>query len=144
MELQIRIFLALATALAVSLTAIPVRSQNKFEPFPRDIAAKYHFDLSRNFFATPEAAEADRKILYQALADFGQWRGKLSSSAENLYRAFQAFELLQPKINLHLSYLYLRYSMDTRDTASRDAQQKLETEANRAMGFFSGEKIRLD
>jgi oligoendopeptidase F len=144
MESQSRKSLTLAAALAVSLIAIPVRSQNKFEPFPRDLAAKYHFDLARNFFPTPEAAETDRKAFYQALADFGQWRGKLSTSAENLYRAFQAFELLQAKTNLHLSYLYLRYSMDTRDTASRDAQQKLEADANRAMGFFSGEIVRLD
>lgn len=130
--------------LTLASIAVPVRSQNQFEPFPRDLASKYHFDLARNFFLTPEAAEADRKALYQALADFGQWRGKLSASAENLYRAFQAFELLQAKINLHASYLYLRYSMDTRDTASRDAQQKLEADANAAMGFFSGEIIRLD
>ncbi len=144
MHTQSRMSLALAIAFALSLTAIPVRSQNKFDPFPSNLGAKYHFDLSRNFFPTPEAAEADRKALYQAIADFGQWRGKLSASAENLYRAFQAFELLQAKINLHSSYLYLRYSIDTRDTASRDAQQKLESEANRAMGFFSGEIIRLD
>jgi hypothetical protein len=91
--------------LTLALTAVPVRSQNTFEPFPRDLASKYHFDLARNFFATPEAAEADRKTLYKALEDFGQWRGKLSASAENLYRAFQAFELLQAKINLHLSSL---------------------------------------
>src|SRR5688572_9992471 len=109
MRSQIQTSLGLAM-LMLALIAIPVRSQNKFEPFPRDQASKYHFDLARNFFATPEAAEADRKILYQALADFGQWRGKLSASAENLYRAFQAFELLQAKINLHLSYLYLRRS----------------------------------
>jgi len=140
----VRMHLVILTALALSLNAIPVSSQSKFEPFPPELASKYHFDLSRNFFATPEVAEADRKILYQALADFSHWRGKLSASAENLYRAFQAFELLQARINLHASYLYLRYSMDTRDTASRDAQQKLEADANRAMGFFSGEIIRLD
>lgn len=130
--------------LMLALTAVPVRPQNKFEPFPHDVASKYHFDLSRNFFPTPEAAETDRKALYQALADFSQWRGKLSVSPENLYRAFQSYNLLQAKTNLHLSYLYLRYAMNTRDTASFEAQQKLEAEANRTMGFLPGELVRLD
>lgn len=51
------------------------------------------------------------------------------------------FESLQPKLNIQLTYLYLRYAMDTRNAASLDESNKLIAEATRAIGFFL---VRID
>ncbi|MEP6707705.1 MAG: M3 family metallopeptidase [Pyrinomonadaceae bacterium] len=134
----------LSLALVLSLTVIPVHAQTAFEPIPQNIASSYHFNLSHNFFPTPAAAEADRTALYQALADFSRLRGTVAASAENLYQALRSYDSLQAKIGLHWTYLYLRYAMDTRDTASADAAQKLDSEATRAMSFLQPEIVALD
>ena len=131
-------------AAGFSSTPAPVLAQNTFEPIPKQEEAKYHFDLSRNFFPTPSAEEASRATLVQRLKRFSELRGKVTASSKNLLSAMSEFASLQTKIGIHQAYLYLRYAMDTRNAASLDELNKLIAEANRSMGFLGSELMTLD
>jgi oligoendopeptidase F len=128
----------------VFLSLMPIHAQSPFEAIPKQVASKYHFDLSRNFFVNPAEEEVKRVILYQKLAKFNQLRGKTTISAKNLILAMSEFDSLQTELGLHLTYLYLRYAMDTRNTESLNESNKLTAEANLSTSFLQSELMNLD
>ncbi len=123
---------------------MPLHAQSPFKAIPKEVASKYHFDLSKNFFVNPAEEKIKQAILYQKLAKFNQLRGKTTISAKNLISAMSEFDSLQTGLGLHLTYLYLRYAMDTRNAESLTESNKLSAEANRSTGFLQSELMMLD
>ena len=126
------------------LSLIQVYAQSPFEAIPKEVASTYHFDLSRNFFASAADEEVARASLYKKLKKFNRLRGKTSISPKNLILAMSEFDSLQTDLGLHLAYLYMRYAMDTRNAESLTESNKLSAEANRSTGFLQPELMALN
>ncbi len=52
-------------------------SQSAFNPFPDGIASRYHFDLARNFFRSPDEEAAARRLLILRLECFMHFRRRI-------------------------------------------------------------------
>lgn len=72
------------------------------------LGAQQQIDLSRYFFATPEAERAARGDLEVVLAKIGGLRGNISSSPHALLMALQLRDNVRVILNRHRAYLHLR------------------------------------
>lgn len=124
--------------------AAPARGQQPFAPIPPEAAGKYRFDFPRNFFASPETEKKDRAKYESLLAALEKMKGKVASSAASLLRTLKLNDEFQLRYNPHYMYLYLRYAVNTKDTASRDAQTGIDAEVNRRTAFLQQELMRID
>src|SRR4051812_3195553 len=70
-----------------SLAQLP--AQQTFDPFPGGIATRYHFDLARNFFQSPDEEAAARRLLISRLEQFQRVASTLPRSPAELLRTFQ-------------------------------------------------------
>ena len=122
------------TCLLISAALAQVPTSG-FDPFPNGLAARYHFDLRRNFFRSPEAESAARGRLTSALDDFKYLAAASTRSGPQLLRALRAQDSLLLEVTRHRAYLELRYYSDTRVTESRGAADAL---GSRAAGVFTG------
>src|SRR5438067_7262897 len=136
----------LRNVLGLLAAMLPVASlaQEAFAPIPPAIAPKYHFDFSRNFFSSPEVEKAQRTRFYATLKSLESMKGKVAASADNLLKTLQLNDQVQSLFNPHYMYLYLRYAVNTKDTASRDVQNALGAELDRRTAFLQQELMRID
>jgi oligoendopeptidase F len=133
-----------ALALLLLFALGPVRAQEEFTPVPKELVPKYRFDFARNFFATPEAEKKARPAFNTALKKLESYKGKVTASPDNLYNTLSLYDEVVSKFMRHYVYLYLRYAVNTKDTESRDAQDKFGAELNQRTSFIQQEVMRLD
>lgn len=141
-------FLKKGTAVLLTLMhsglTISVSAQEKFDPIPKDIASQYRFNLERNFFPGAEAEQAGRKRAYATLAELEKLKGRVTASAENLYRALELSDRAQSEFYRHISYFYLRYAINSKDEASRNESSALGAELGKRTSFLQQELMNLD
>src|SRR5882672_880444 len=85
-----------------------------FEPFPNGAATTYRFDLSRNFYPSPEAAARARVML---IAGFRRVEGLTHhvDGARTLYALLAATDTLSRRLGRQYAYLSLRSAIDMQD-----------------------------
>lgn len=118
--------------------------QDGFVAIPPAQASTYRFDFARNFFMTPQAEKADRDHLYATLKDLERLKGRLTKSADNLYRGLKLNDALQVQFNRHYSYLYLRYAVNTTDDASLKESATLDADVTARTAFLRQELMDID
>src|SRR5689334_10011758 len=130
--------------LLVSGMLSAVLGQDSFVAIPPAQAPAYRFDFARNFFVSPEAEKADREHLYATLKELENLKGRVTKSADNLYRALKLNDALQVQFNRHYSYLYLRYAVNTNDETSRTESASLDAEVTARTAFLQQELMAID
>jgi len=118
-------------------------AQAGFEAIPKDIAPRYHFDLARNLFATPDAERAERKRAYAALEKLEKLKGQVTASAENLLQALELSDQVQREFYRHSMYLYLSYAVNTKAELSRSEASALSAELGKRTSFVQQELLHL-
>ena len=98
-------------------------------------------DLTRYYFASPEAEVAARADLARSLKVLQGYEGHLDSGA-NLILALQAYEKVQTLYQKHDGYLHLRCARNRDDTACGDEQQ-LGATTNAQTAFLAPEILAL-
>src|SRR5918911_2730485 len=94
---------------AAALLTAAVAAQDNFVAIPKADEARYHFDLQRNFFASPAAEKAGRAGYQAALKELEGLKGRVAASPSNLLRAFTLYDKALVEFIRHYTYLYLRY-----------------------------------
>ena len=84
-----------------------------------------HIDFARYFFASPEVEREKRSEVWDAVHRLQGLRGKIASSSSVLLAALESNDEVQRRLYRHLSYLHLRGSIDTRDVASRQDEDRM-------------------
>ncbi len=139
-SLRIIIILALMTA-----SLLPASyAQETFEPIPESAASQYRFNLARNFFASPEAEKAERRKFYSPLEELEKLKGKVVSSAANLYQALRLSNQVESQFRLHSLYLVLRYAIDTSQEASVEDEGNLRAELRKRRRFLREEILQIN
>ena len=134
----------LAAILSFVITNGFAVGQDTFVAIPPQEVSRYHIDFTRNFFASPETEKADRTNLYATLIELENLKGKVASSATNLYRAMQTNDRVQILFYRHYSYLYLRNAVNTSDEKSLEESSKLDAEIGTRTAFLRQELMRID
>jgi oligoendopeptidase F len=105
------------TLLLVCAMAVPLAAQT-FDPFPNGSAARYHFDLARNFYPSDSAALRDQERLIARLRQLGPAVENAQRSPNALVQALATQDTLARLIGRQYGYLTLRGNIDTRDDAN--------------------------
>lgn len=133
----------LLAVLGVSAYTGGVRAQEPFDPFPGGTAARYRFDLARNFFPTPAAEEAARAALLARAARLAAEHANAGESAVALERLLVAADSVSRLTGKHLAYLSLRSNIDTRDVAAAAAVDALGDSVGRLLGFLTATLVAI-
>src|SRR6185369_8532766 len=143
MKSQLRIWLALGVALALIAPEVvgQLAAKPTFDPFPNGIATRYHFDLARNFFKTPDEETAARRLLISRIEQFQQVANAFPQTAPELLRALQTQDSLDLEVNRHDAYLELQYYSDTRNSDVIQADNELRAISNKASSAFDSALI---
>ena len=107
-----------------------------FDPFPAGSAARYHFDLDRNFYKTPELEASERRLLEEGLRRFQQDSVGALENADSLLAAFRAQDSLYLDVTRHGAYLDSKYFADTRNTDATEAAEELRVLAGESFAPF--------
>jgi oligoendopeptidase F len=134
----------IAIALVCATLQISSFGQDSFVAIQPQRAEQYHINFARNFFPNAEAEKAARANLHAAIKTLEDLKGRVAASADNLQRALELNDHIQIETNRHYSYLYLRYAVDTRDSASLADSSNLVAEVNRRTAFLSDELMQID
>ena len=111
-------------------------SPANFDPFPSGSAARYHFDLARNFYKTPELEASERRLLVAGLERFQQVSVGTLNNADSLLAAFRAQDSLYLDVTRHGAYLDSKYFADTRNTDASEAAEKLRLRSGESFAPF--------
>ncbi|HEU4388728.1 MAG TPA: M3 family metallopeptidase [Blastocatellia bacterium] len=138
MTVQLRIWMAVgvATGLLAQVIFAQQSARQAFDPFPNPSAPRYHFDLARNFFRTPDEESTARSMLTSRLEEFQKLSKAFPGSGPELLRALKIQDSLDLEVNRHAAYLELRYYSDIRNTAALQAENALRSIANQAFRTF--------
>lgn len=131
----------LLTLLLLSPAAI---CQDNFTAIPTEQAAQYRFDFARNFFASPESERLERATYYAALKELESLKGRVAASSDNLLGALRAYDKALVEFMRHYTYLYLRYSVNTKDEQSAKDSSEMDAEFSRRTAFLQQELMRVD
>src|SRR5690242_11286408 len=110
------------TLLLVCALAGPLAAQT-FDPFPNGSAARYHFDLARNFYRSDSAARRDQERLIARLRQLGPVVEAAQRSPVTLFHILATQDTLARLIGRQYGYLTLRGNIDAREDA--DARQRM-------------------
>jgi oligoendopeptidase F len=124
---------ALVAAPALVAQALPPAA---FDPFPAGSAARYHFDLSRNFFRSPAEELARRRELVLRVGRFGQETPRLLESAAGLLTALATRDSVDLEVTRHAAYLELTFNADTRNADALGAATELRAAAGSTLAAF--------
>ena len=122
----------------------PVYTQTKFEPIPANLEVQYRFDLAGNFFASPEIEKTERRKFYAPLEKLEKLKGKVGSSADNLYNSLRLFDQIESEFRIHSLYLVLRYATDTTQISSAEDEDNLREELKKRRAFLKQEILKID
>ncbi|HYV99200.1 MAG TPA: M3 family metallopeptidase [Gemmatimonadaceae bacterium] len=103
-------------ALAASVPSHTLCAQG-FDPFPSNSASAYHFDLAKNFYASPEAELRSRDTT-ASVAERAASLAQGATTARGLLAMLVTADSAQRRLGKHLAYLTLRFNLDSRDSAS--------------------------
>ena len=107
----------LAATVVASQSALAQTPQ--FDPFPAGSAARYHFDMARNFFASPAIEVEARTNLLRRLERLRTLAPTATRSATSLLQALQLQDSVQRDTGKHFAYWYLRTVSNTADTLAQ-------------------------
>lgn len=110
--------------------------QRPFDPFPPGSAIRYHFDLARNFFRTPDDETAERQLLVSRLERLQQLSQRLPQTADGLLGALRLEDSLNLEVDRHTTYLELEYNADTRKAEALQAAGELRASAGQRFSAF--------
>ena len=116
-------------------------SQSAFNPFPDGIASRYHFDLARLFFRSPDEEAAARRLLMLRLERFRRAASEFPPSAVDLLHALQEEDSLLLEVTRHSAYLELRYYSDTRNSDAQQTEDTLRSAAGQAFAVFENRLV---
>ncbi len=138
-----------ATYLALLLAGMPLlrpgtAQESPFVPIPDSQAALYRFKLGTLFFPSPAAERTARESLFTSLASLEKVKGTVAGSAANLYRALRLSDQIQGRFARHYIYLYLRYAINTKDSAAFEEYSRLTADLSRRTSFLQQELMRVD
>jgi oligoendopeptidase F len=106
--------LLLVIALA---SASPLAAQT-FDPFPNGSAARFQFDLERNFYPSDAAARRDQQQLMARLQRFNELVRDVRQSPAALFAALATQDTLARLLDRQQAYLTLRSNLAMSDTAA--------------------------
>jgi oligoendopeptidase F len=113
-----------------------VSPPTSFDPFPGGSAARYHFDLTRNFFSSPADELARREKLLSRLGHLAQISRSLPRTASGILAALAFEDSLDLEVNRHVAYLELRFNADTRQREALRSASQLRDTADRGLAAF--------
>lgn len=131
----------------IALTVILLIASPAFADFrsiPEDLEPLYHFRLEDNFYPDDQAFEADLQELVTRIGELESLKGRVTGSAENLFRAYDLSNQLTPLWGKLWVYAYLRYAIDTRDTAPFTRIQTTSGDLSSRIQFIRAEVQRMD
>jgi oligoendopeptidase F len=111
----------------------------EFQSIPDNIASKYHFDLSKNFYPTDSAFEQDLKEARQLAEEIQTFRGKVTASGKALFELSQKLEHLNLLTQKLYIYRYLAYSINTKTEAALTAIDQAISEIGAKVAFVNTE-----
>jgi hypothetical protein len=134
-----------AGVLLMLLLSGPVTgAQETFEPIPQASTPLYHFNFEHHFFANPDAEWADRQKAHATLAALETLKGRVTASADHLYRALALADRVRVAFYRHTLYRSLRYAVNTTDEASRLDASALAADLSTRTSFLPHELMRLE
>lgn len=134
-------FLAGVALLSISL-CLPARAD--FRSIPEELEPLYHFRLEENFYPGDDAFGADLQELVTKIGELESLKGQVTASAENLCRAYDLSNQITPLWGKLWVYAYLRYAIDTRDTAPFNRIQTASGDLASRIQFIRAEVQRMD
>jgi oligoendopeptidase F len=138
MRLPSRMLTIVAGAVLVAAPELHAQASppGGFDPFPAGSAARYHFDLSRNFFRSPAEELAQRKLLVQRLEQFRQESPRVLESGAGLLTALATQDSLDLEATRHVAYLDLLFNSDTRNAEAPRSAAQLQDAADERLAAF--------
>lgn len=104
---------------------------------------RFRFDFARLFPAATAPAQSDESRLNRLVTRLETLKGRVNSSAENLYRALALYDEARA-VEMHRYFSFtLRSMVDTRDVRSSRAAADLDTQFTRRTAFVGAELARL-
>ncbi len=137
-----------ATVLMIGWFALllfsPGFASTKFEPIPESEKHLYTFDLKKNFYPDENAFEADFQKLLAGIKELESLKGKVGTSAQNLYKAYKLDEEITPVWWKLWVYSYLRYAINTDDIEYLDRIEKESGDLESRIQFIKTETQAID
>ena len=129
---------SVVAALLGAASSLPaqVTPPTPFDPFPGGSAARYHFDLARNFFSSPADELARRETLRPRLERLAQISRSLPQSAGGILAALAFEDSLDLEVSRHVTYLELRFNADTRQGEALRSASQLQDMAGSSRAAF--------
>ncbi|HEY3411469.1 MAG TPA: M3 family metallopeptidase [Armatimonadota bacterium] len=133
----------IGVALAAALLAGASLAQTAFQPIPPEDQPKYRFDFKKNFFPNDAAFQKAVKQLGTDVAEIEKFKGKVTDSPRNLYRATKLSDDFGVLFGRVYVYQYLQYAINTKNTGPRDRAAELETRIIPRLAFLVTETQKL-
>jgi len=120
------------------------RATADFEPVPKEMEQLYHFRLKENFYQDEAAFEADLQMLISKIDELEDLKGRVTESADNLFRAYELSNELIPLWYKLWVYAYLRYAINTPDTELLAKIRTTSGDLESRIQFVRSEVQRID
>jgi len=128
-----------APCLGASAQAVQTAPPDTFQPIPTAERAGYRFNFAKVFFTDDAAVMAAIKTLDARAARLQGLKGHVLASPQNLYQALKQTDDFNVLFGRVYAYLQLRYSVDTKDAASRDRSTALDARLSPQVAFVNDE-----
>ncbi len=137
----------MALAGALLALAVPARAQTTtptpFLSIPQAEQSAYHFDFRKTFFKTDADYQNALRSLDAQVAHLQTLKGHVLQSPQTLYATLKQSDDLNVLFDKIDAYLSLKYSVNTKDTTSRDASSALEARINPQLAFVNDEVQKI-
>ncbi len=134
-----------ATYLLILLLLITttVFAADEFKSIPDEVAAKYHWDLAKNFYPSEAEWKKDLTEANNLAEDIQKYKEKVASSGPLLYELAQKLERLNLLTQKVYVYRYLQYSIDTKLEAQLTEADQAVSEIGAKVAFVNTELRRI-
>jgi oligoendopeptidase F len=135
---------ALLTAAAIIIAVNATVSAAGFEPIPESEKQLYTFDLEKNFYADQAEFQADLDALISDVGRLEALKGKVASTPENLYEAYNLNDRIIPRWWKLWVYAYLKYATNTDDSGPLETIEKTSGDLESRIQFIKTETQAID
>lgn len=125
------------------LTTTTGFAAEEFQPIETGVAAKYRWDLAKNFYASEAAWQKDLNESKQLAEEIQKYKGKVTSSGPLLYELAQKLERLNLLTQKVYVYRYLQYSINTKLESQLTAADQATSEIGAKVAFVNTELRRI-